>query len=248
MRISLRTGALLFAGSLIAALTVASFLLAYGAFGVMDRVRQSQAVTDAASSRPISWRLGRAEAAQCPRSYSVLIDLKTAARILQYDSSPPATAADDEVLMSCTGRDAAVSQRSPFKTNKTMWLPLAASAEGRALWNDVANNLVRYMYIAGSVVRVWVIPQLPSLKSHPVRQRDGGGGGGGSDVLLFAIADVANTEPVGECFSVPVLYPFGAATSWDKGVALLLRASSATVGGPRRRPTIVWAFGSRMTI
>jgi hypothetical protein len=154
-------------------------------------------------------------------AFSVAYDART---LLALGPVPPAV--PDVGLCACGGDGKDGVQALAGEYRRAAWLPLRPEASSHALMNAVVSGRVRYLAVAGAVVRVMHLP--PDRKHRPGQQKD-----------ALLLLDLSSFSPPAGCSAVvPVAALPGtasSATAWSDLV-------SALDGGSTTHALHIFAF------
>jgi hypothetical protein len=144
--VTLAVVALASIATIMLAVVVVQTLLARAALQRLAQMRIATTV-DFDAAPPDSLR-------SCVRSYAVVVDLAATSAVRRAMGARPPPHQSDSGLFSCGGSDAYESLIGTY--SDLAWIALQpSSTDAAALYEDLANERVRYIMIAGTYVRAW---------------------------------------------------------------------------------------------
>jgi hypothetical protein len=180
-------------------------------------------------------------------TYSVLVDPSAAA---QLTTAPPPAQGETQLFACGATAESESSAALPVTTppDSLCWLVLRATDDALALYADVANQRVRYLAIAGVVVRAWAAQepqrepqQEPQEPQEPQRER-----------VTFVIGNIARfllpggSAPTacGQAARLEHSLPFAAINggTWEQLVAGIVGVDPHANGPAPARPFHIWGF------
>jgi hypothetical protein len=172
-------------------------------------------------------------------TYSVLVDPSAAA---QLTTAPPPAQGETQLFACGATAESESSAALPVTTppDSLCWLVVRATDDALALYADVANQRVRYLAIAGVVVRAWAAPQEP--QREPQEQEP--------PRVTFVIGNIARfllpggSAPTacGQAVRLEHSLPFAAINggTWEQLVAGIVGVDPHANGAAR--PFHIWGF------